>query len=172
VPPHRVWILGTSGSGKTTLAVAAAARLGVPHVELDALQHGPGWAQATPEELRERADSALAGDAWVVDGNYRIARDDHIDRAQQVVWLDYAHPIVMSRVVRRTAIRLVTRRQLYNGNRERWSNLVDPDHPVWWAWRTHAARRLEMRGLMDERWLRVRTPRDAARWLRSLARLC
>jgi adenylate kinase family enzyme len=165
---RRIWVLGTSGSGKTRLAAAAAARLGVPHVELDVLQHGPGWAQATPDELRERTAAALAGDAWVVDGNYRIARDDHLRRAEQVVWLDYRRPLIMARVARRTARRLVLGERVHNGNVERWRNLADPTHPVWWGWRTHAARRVEMSALTDERWLRLRTARDAARWLRSL----
>jgi adenylate kinase family enzyme len=168
VNPRRVWIVGNSGSGKSTLAAAAARRLGVPHVELDSLQHGPGWLQATPDELRGRAEAALAGDAWVCDGNYRIARDEHMHRAQLVVWIDYPLPIVVSRVTRRTAVRLVTRRRIYNGNRERWRNLVDPSHPMWWAWTSHAPRRREYEATMDARWLRLRSPREAAGWLRGL----
>ena len=167
--PRRIWIVGNSGSGKTTLAAAAAHRLGLPHVELDALQHGPDWAQATPEELRTRASEALAGDAWVVDGNYRVARDDHMHRAEQVVWIDYTLPLIVSRVTRRTAARLVMRRRIFNGNRERWRNLVDPTHPVWWAMTSHTPRRREYASLMDDRWLRLRAPREAARWLRELS---
>ena len=166
--PRRIWILGNSGSGKTTLAAAAARRLGLPHVELDALQHGPDWAQATPEELRERAAAALGGEAWVVDGNYRVAREDHLHRAEEIVWIDYALPLVVSRVARRTALRLVTRRRIFNGNRERWRNLVDPTHPVWWSMTSHTPRRREYAASMDARWLRLRTPRQAARWLRGL----
>ena len=167
--PQRIWVVGNSGSGKTTLARAAAHRLCLPHVELDALQHGPDWLQATPDELRDRAAAALEGDAWVVDGNYRIARDDHLHRAELVVWIDYALPIVASRVTRRTAVRLLTRKRIYNSNVERWRNLMDIDHPVFWAWRSHHPRRREYTTLMDDRWLRLRTPRDAARWLRSLS---
>jgi adenylate kinase family enzyme len=40
----RLVVVGTSGSGKTTMAAHLARALGVVHVELDALQHGPDWA--------------------------------------------------------------------------------------------------------------------------------
>ena len=71
----RIAVVGTSGAGKTTLSARLAARLGYPHVELDAFQHGPNWQQATVEELRERTDAATGGDCWVCDGNYEAVRD-------------------------------------------------------------------------------------------------
>jgi adenylate kinase family enzyme len=43
----RVSILGTSGSGKTTLARRLAAALDLPHLELDAVFHQPGWTGST-----------------------------------------------------------------------------------------------------------------------------
>jgi adenylate kinase family enzyme len=39
-------VVGTSAVGKTTLAAALSRRLGVPHIELDALYWGPGWTRA------------------------------------------------------------------------------------------------------------------------------
>ena len=41
--PRRVLVAGTSGSGKSTLAARIADVLTVPHVEIDALFHGPDW---------------------------------------------------------------------------------------------------------------------------------
>ena len=45
--PARILVAGSSGSGKTTLAALAGRALGVPHVEIDALFHGPGWTPRT-----------------------------------------------------------------------------------------------------------------------------
>ena len=69
-PMRRVVVVGAPGSGKTTTATAIARRLGLPRVELDALHWGPGWTPVDNEILRDRLRAAVAGDAWVVDGNY------------------------------------------------------------------------------------------------------
>ena len=82
--------MGGSCSGKTTLAARLAERLGVPHIELDALHHGPNWQEATAEELRARVESALAGqEGWVADGNYmRKLGTWLVDQADTIVLLD------------------------------------------------------------------------------------
>ncbi len=49
---RRIVVIGTTGSGKTTLAQEVAARMGLPHVELDALHWGPGWSEAPRETFR------------------------------------------------------------------------------------------------------------------------
>src|SRR5437016_1896693 len=83
-PGHRIVVIGTSGSGKTTQARHLSERLGIPHVELDALHWVPGWTEAPTDALRERVTEALAGDAWLVDGNYSVVRDIVWPRADTV----------------------------------------------------------------------------------------
>ncbi len=39
----RIVVVGTSGAGKTTFARSMAVRLGLPHIELDAINWQPGW---------------------------------------------------------------------------------------------------------------------------------
>jgi len=67
---RRVAVVGAIGSGKTTLAQAVARRLGLPHIELDALFWGPNWTPPPREPFQARATESLAGPAWVTDCNY------------------------------------------------------------------------------------------------------
>jgi adenylate kinase family enzyme len=175
---RRVLVVGNAGSGKTRLGRALASRLGVPYIELDALNHLPGWTERTAEELQTLVADAIAPDAWVVDGNYRSKLGGLVyDRADTVVWLDYERPLVMRRVIGRTLRRVVTREELWSGNREPWSNLWSRDPMksiVAWSWTNHAHVRSRNEGLMAEApagqtWVRLRTPAETARWLAGVS---
>jgi adenylate kinase family enzyme len=138
---RRVSVVGCSGAGKTTLGRRLAAALDVPFVELDGIFHEAGWAPLPPDEFRARLAPLVAGDTWVIDGNYAAVRDQVWARADTVVWLDLPRWRVMPRVVGRTVRRIVTRTELWNGNRESLSALFggDPDESVvLHAYRSHA----------------------------------
>ncbi|MGH8984069.1 MAG: adenylate kinase [Acidimicrobiia bacterium] len=95
------------------------------------------------EELRERTSAAIADrEVWVADGNDADVRDLLWPRATTLVWLDYSRRLVRGRVVRRSVVRVVTGRELWNGNRSDWRRWGDPEHSIRWAWRTHAANRV------------------------------
>ncbi|WP_223148453.1 hypothetical protein, partial [Actinotalea sp. JY-7885] len=167
---RRVRVFGTSGSGKTTFARALAERRGVPHLELDAIFHQPGWRPASEEEFHAaiRAFLAAAPAGWVVDGNYTARVGPLLDDADTVVWLDFPRHVVMARVIRRTLGRLLSRRELWNGNRESWRGLVarEPEENiVLWAWRSHADNAVRFQQMQAPHWVRLRSPRAARRWL-------
>lgn len=140
---RRISVVGNSGSGKTTLARALAAQLGLEHVELDGLFHGPGWTQPEPEVFRQRVADALdsATSGWVACGNYSAVREPVVwPRADTVVVLDLPKRVVMRQVVGRTLRRVLRREVLWNGNREPWRNLYawDPQQNIIrWAWTRH-----------------------------------
>ncbi|MGE5689948.1 MAG: AAA family ATPase [Pseudomonadota bacterium] len=138
-----VVVASASGSGKTTLARSLAARLGVPFVELDALAHGPGWAERSAEELRALVSPLLELDGWVVDNAYRGKLGDLLLReADAVVWVDLPVHVWLPRLLRRTWRRLRTREELWNGNRETVRGvLLGRDALVWWALRNAPRRR-------------------------------
>jgi len=139
---RRVQVEGVSGSGKSTTGRALAERLGVPYVELDALHHGPGWVEATAEELRSRVRPIVAEDGWVIDGSYRAKLGAMVvERADTVVWLDLPIRVWLPRLTWRTLRRMVTGEELWNGNRERFRNLFERPNIFEWAFRKHFERR-------------------------------
>jgi adenylate kinase family enzyme len=168
--PHiqrRVSVVGNAGSGKSTLARALAARLGVPHVELDGIYHQPGWTPLAEEELVRRVGEAIAGDGWVIDGNYSAVRPLIWARADTVVWLDRPRRIVMRRIIWRTVRRVISRSELWNGNREPWGNLVrrDPQTSIIaWSWHKHAVyRERYAAAALDPAWAHLRFIRITSR---------
>jgi adenylate kinase family enzyme len=133
-------VVGNSGSGKSTLARGLAARLGVPFLELDSLYHQPGWEPLAEDEFQRLVTERVSADGWVVDGNYSAVRAIVWARADTVVWLDPPRRTVMRQVTWRTVSRAVTRRELWNGNREPLSNFLSwaPERSVIsWAWHSH-----------------------------------
>jgi adenylate kinase family enzyme len=144
----RIVVIGISGAGKSTLAAQLAGGLGVPHVELDALHWEPGWTMASPAAFAARVEAATAGPAWVADGTYRAVRPLLWHRATHLVWLDYERPVIMARVIRRSLARALSRRELWNGNRERWRSWLEPGHPIRYAWAQWSPRRRELEALL------------------------
>jgi len=98
--PHRICISGPTSSGKTTLGRRLSAIAGAPHIEMDALYHGPNWRPNA--DFVERVAAATAGDAWITDGNYRVARAYTWGRADLIIWLDFPLPLTLWRLTRRT----------------------------------------------------------------------
>jgi adenylate kinase family enzyme len=137
---RRICVVGNSGSGKTTLAAELAAVLAVPHLELDSVFHQPGWQPLPEDEFRSVVSAFAAGDAWIIDGNYSSVRDVAWSRADTIVWLDPPRWRALRQLVWRTLSRVASGAELWNGNREPWSNLfrVHPDKSVIaWAWVQH-----------------------------------
>ncbi len=174
---RRIAVLGMTASGKSTLAKQLARLIGVPHVELDGIVHGPNWVDLPDEEFRARTADALSGDGWVVDGNYSAVRDLTIGQAETVIWLDYPIIIPLWRVFPRTLRRIIRREELWNGNRETWRGaLFSRDSLVIWIVTKHHTRRREFAAVFGAPehahriLVRLRSPRATARWLRGITR--
>ncbi len=169
----RIVIIGTTGTGKTTLANQVGQPLGYPHIELDALFWEPNWREAETSAFRDRAEKALEGESWVVDGNYTGKVIDIVwSRADTLVWLDYSLPVTTWRLIIRTLRRLVTQERLWSGNRERWRTLLSADQSLLlWAFKTHGKHLRQFPELLTEtEYAHVRvvhhlTPRETEEWL-------
>jgi adenylate kinase family enzyme len=172
---ERILVVGTTGSGKSTMASRLAARLGIPHVELDALHWGPGWSERPAESFRAALVQATAGPRWVVDGNYSRYRELTLPRADAVIWLDYSLPVVLWRLWFRTWRRWLRREMLWGTNVERMrTHFFSRDSLFLWALKTHGRRRREyVAGFASPEWahlelVRLRNPKEAERWLAAL----
>jgi adenylate kinase family enzyme len=172
---QRISVVGTTGSGKTTTASQIAQRMGIPHVELDALHWEPNWTEAPLEVFRERVTQALSGETWAVDGNYGKVRDIVWSRADTIVWLDYALPVILWQLVRRTLRRSLKREELWSGNRETLGKaLFSRESLLLYALKTHRRRKREYPTLLSRpehahlALVRLRSPRETREWLSTL----
>lgn len=170
--PRRILVSGCSGSGKTTVARAISAHLDLPHQELDALFHGPGWTRRPG--FVDDVTALVATDRWVSEYQYSAVRARLLDRAELFVWLDLPRWRVFSQLVPRTLLRRLRRTPLWNGNVEPplRTILTERDHIVRWAWRTYpdAARRaaeaLARKPVLPV--VRLRSRREVTAWLAHL----
>jgi adenylate kinase family enzyme len=172
----RVAVVGTSCSGKTTLARRIAELTGIPHHELDTLFWRPNWTPAPIDEFRAAVEAIVAGEQWVIDGNYSRVRDIIWPRATELVWLDLPFPVVLWRAVTRTARRVITQEELFAGNRETIRFvLFDRESILWWVISTHHRRRRTYQVQFRERAglpftvHRIRNPADAGQMLVKLS---
>jgi adenylate kinase family enzyme len=175
---RRVSVVGTSGAGKSTLGRSLADALGGEFLELDSVNHQADWVPLPTEEFRRRVALVVAGERWVIDGNYSKIRDLVWARADTVVWLDLPRRTVMRRVTWRSVRRMALRTELWNGNRERWSYLFSLDKEesvVAWAWQSHASTRAKFEAAMADpanghlRFVRLTSPAAVRRFLRSVS---
>ena len=167
-------VVGDSCSGKTTTAAALAERLGLRHVELDALSWQPNWIPTPDEILLEGVRQAIAEPGWVIDGNYgRIIRPLTWAAADTVVWLDFPLRITLPRTLARSWRRWRTRELLWGTNRERlWEHFLPWDRSlVWWTLKSHFRRRKAYAAAMtDPQWegtqfVRLHSPAEVERFL-------
>ncbi len=167
---QRISIIGSCGSGKTTFARKLAAKLDVPHIEMDALFWLPNWQPKPIEEFRNSVTAAVADEAWVIDGNYSQGRlrDIYLARATTVVWLNYSYPVTLGRLLKRT-LRRISRHETLYGNNQETARMAfcSRDSILWWMTKNYRRRRREYRKLFnDEQYahlqrIEIRRPREA-----------
>ena len=178
VPRRRIVIVGTTGSGKTTLARRAAAIIGGRHIELDALQYGPGWTKVDSETFRDSLRAAIDGQGrWATCGGYRRYLSDITwPIADQIVWIDLPFPVTYPRMVRRTFARRMRNEELWHGNRESLRSMFLSRNSMFvFGIRYRDKYRKEYPAAFSDPALahvpvaRLRRQREVAAWLRGLA---
>lgn len=156
-------IIGPCGSGKSTLAREIAPPLGLPLIHMDQLGWKAGWVETEQAELDACLSDAVAGETWLIEGNYGSTLAPRLDRADTVIYLDFAIPLCLWRLARRIArYRGQSRPDMPNGCPERF----DPAF-FWYVinWNGGPRRRTEARlanyaGTL----VRLTSPRALAQW--------
>ena len=101
-PMRRVAVVGSGGAGKSTFARQLGERTGLPVIHLDALYWRPGWVPTPDDEWRQIMTDLVAGDEWIIDGNYSRTVDLRARVADTVVLLDYSPAGNLARALRRS----------------------------------------------------------------------
>ena len=164
-------ILGPGGAGKSELATRISRRTGLPVVHLDVLFWRSGWTPTPRAEAMRDLAAAIAGERWILDGNFLAADGDdpRFGRADTVILLDLPRRTCLWRVLRRLVRdRRRSRADLPEGCAEGF------DLPfLRWIWRYRRVDRPRVLGIlagldgrMDVRHLRSRA--DVRRYLESL----
>ncbi len=129
----------------------------------------------SPKTFRSCVARFTEGAGWVVDGDYSKVRDLLWGRADTLVWLDYTLPIILGRLLWRTLKRILTREELWSGNRERFRDqfFIRKSVSLWALylyWRTKRTYPV-LCGWSEYAHLtviRFRSPRQVRRWLKRV----
>lgn len=87
---EKIVIIGCGGAGKSTLARALGDKLDLPVVHLDKLFWRPGWDPVSREEFDVLHSRALAGEKWILDGNFDRTMQQRIAHCDTVIYLDFS----------------------------------------------------------------------------------
>jgi len=70
------------------MARTLARATGLPTFHLDREYWLPGWVEPDPASWSARVDELIAGERWIIDGNYSDSLERRLGRADTVVFLD------------------------------------------------------------------------------------
>ena len=120
---------------------------------------------------------AAAAERWVMDGNYSAVRDIVWGHATAIVWLNYPFRVVLWRALYRTTRRVISREELFSGNRESFrQSFLSRDSIILWAISSHRRVRQEYRRILYDgvfshlRVIELRHPAQAEALIASLGR--
>ena len=98
---NKILILGCPGSGKSTFARKLQEKTGLPLIHLDNVW----WRADTTHISRDEFDRALAGllagERWIMDGDYSRTYEVRLRAADTVIFLDYPEAVCMAGIVAR-----------------------------------------------------------------------
>lgn len=135
----KIIIIGTTGSGKSTLGKALSKKLGYKYIQLDQLFWKPNWGETPDDEFFEKIKTEVAGETWVLDGNY--TRSNHLTwpQADTIIWLNMPFYLNLYQNISRSVKRAYNQEEIWpnTGNRESFSRMFSKDSIVLWLLKTY-----------------------------------
>ncbi len=154
---QRILVVGSSGAGKSTLSRQLGDVLHVPVIHLDRHFWQAGWQETPFLEWQNRVSKLTAGEAWIMDGNYRNTLEMRLAAADTVVFLDLPRWLcVLQATKRRVQYAWKPRPDIAPGCQER---LFDPHFPQFvrhiWAYPQRARAQMMARLAVVQKQKRV-----------------
>lgn len=130
----------------------------------------PNWTMVEDEVQRETFSKLCGEEEWILDSAYGKWVDIPLQRVELIVGLDYPRWLSLSRLLKRTLLRLVDGKPICNGNRETLKLTLSRESIIAWHFRSFARKRQRIRKWEAEGLpvLRFRSPKEVEAWLAGL----
>jgi adenylate kinase family enzyme len=161
----RVIVIGSGGSGKSTFSQELGRGTGIPVIHLDREYWRPGWEETPKEEWNARVAELLAGERWIMDGNFGGTRKMRMQAADTIIFLDLPRRMCVYRILKRTVkYHGKSRPDMTEGCNER----LDLEFIMWvWNYKHRSRKRLlaELESLGDKRVIILKNQRQVSEFL-------
>lgn len=95
---NKIIIVGCPGSGKSVFARKLYEKTNIPLHHIDNIYWKNDWTHISKEELRYILNDIMAGNQWIIDGNYGSTMEERIIQCETVFFLDYTVDVCLQGV--------------------------------------------------------------------------
>ncbi len=99
----KVLVIGSGGAGKSTFAHRLHKATGLPLIHLDKIHWQPNWTAPPKPEWRKTVEKLLAGDEWVMDGNFGSTMDIRFRACDTIFYFDLPPLVCVYQALKRVA---------------------------------------------------------------------